>query len=61
MAGGGGEWRFSPPVSVFAEYDFLGFNDKTVTLASGNNIGTVHQDVQLGLVGLNFRFGGGRF
>ena len=55
-AGGGAEWMFAPNWSVFAEYDYLGFTDKTVTLASGANIGTVHQNVQVGLIGVNFRF-----
>ena len=58
-AGGGAEFMFAPNWSVFAEYDYLRFRDKTVTLASGNNIGTVHQDVQVGLIGVNYRFGGG--
>ena len=44
--------------SVFAEYDYLGFTDKMVTLASGKNIGTVHQNVQVALIGVNFRFAG---
>ena len=57
-AGGGAEWMFAPNWSVFAEYDYLGFRDKTVTLASGANIGTVHQNVQVALIGLNFRFTG---
>jgi Opacity protein and related surface antigens len=57
-AGGGAEWMFAPNWSVFAEYDYLGFTDKTVTLASGANIGTVHQNVQVGLIGVNFRFSG---
>ena len=57
-AGGGAEWMFAPNWSVFAEYDYLGFTDKTVTLTSGANIGTVHQNVQVGLIGVNFRFSG---
>lgn len=57
--GGGAEFMFAPNWSVFAEYDYLRFRDTTVTLASGGNIGTVHQDVQVGLIGVNYRFGGG--
>jgi outer membrane immunogenic protein len=56
--GGGVEWKFAPNWSVFAEYDYLGFRDKTVTFASGANIGTVHQNVQVALIGVNFRFSG---
>ena len=55
-AGGGVEWRFRPHWSLFAEYDYMGFQDKTITFPG--NIGTVHQDTQLGLIGINFRFGG---
>jgi outer membrane immunogenic protein len=57
-AGGGIEWRINPYVSIFAEYDYLGFGDKLVVSVSGANLGIVHQDVQVGLVGLNIRFGG---
>lgn len=57
-AGGGAEWMLAPNWSIFAEYDYLGFRDKTVTFASGANIGTVHQNVQVALIGLNFHFTG---
>jgi outer membrane immunogenic protein len=56
-AGGGVEWKINPRWSVFAEYDYLGFDDKLVTSASGANLGIVHQNVQTALVGLNLRFG----
>jgi outer membrane immunogenic protein len=57
-AGGGVEWRFKPHWSIFAEYDYMGFADKVVSLTGGGtNIGKVHQDTQVGLVGLNFHFG----
>ena len=56
-AGGGAEWKFAPNWSVFAEYNYIGFTDKVVTLASGANIGKVHQYVQTALIGVNFRFG----
>ncbi len=59
-AGGGAEWRINPYVSVFAEYDYLGFADKVVSFPNSNNIGNVHQYVQVGLVGLNFRLGAWR-
>lgn len=57
-AGGGAEWMFAPNWSVFAEYDYLGFNDVTVSFPNSNNIGTVHQYVQVGLIGVNFHFTG---
>ncbi len=58
-AGGGVEWKVAPNWSVFAEYDYLGFTNKTVTLTGvATNIGTVEQNVQALLVGVNLRFGG---
>jgi outer membrane immunogenic protein len=54
-AGGGGEWRFAPSWSVFAEYDYTAYGEKTIYLPG--NIGTVQQHVQMALLGLNFRFG----
>jgi outer membrane immunogenic protein len=57
-AGGGAEWMFAPNWSVFAEYDYLGFRDKTVSFPNSNNIGTVHQNVQVALIGVNFHFTG---
>jgi len=57
----GAEWRFSPNWSVFAEYDYFGFTDKMVSFPNSNNIGTVHQNVQVGLIGVNFRFSGGMY
>jgi outer membrane immunogenic protein len=58
-AGAGLEWRFKPHWSAFAEYDYMGFADKTVSFPNSSNIGTVHQNTQVVLVGLNYRFGGG--
>jgi len=58
-AGGGVEWRFSSGWSIFVEYDYLGFRDKTVSFPNTNNIGVVRQNVQVVLVGVNLRFGGG--
>jgi len=59
-AGGGLEHMFMPHWSVFIEYDYLGFGTKTSTftaLPAGPTfpINTT-QNVQMGLVGLNFRF-----
>jgi outer membrane immunogenic protein len=56
-AGGGAELKFAPNWSVFAEYNYVGLTDKVVTLASGFNVGKVHQDIQTATVGVNFRFG----
>lgn len=58
-AGVGAEWKLVNNFSVFAEYNYLGLSDKVVTFepAPPSNIGKVHQDVQLLLVGANFRFG----
>lgn len=59
VTGGGGiEWRFAPHWSVFAEYDYIYFPQRLVVSASGANLGDVAQHVQLGVVGVNFRFGG---
>jgi outer membrane immunogenic protein len=56
-AGGGAEWRFAHNWSLFVEYDYLGFTDKTVTLTGlATNIGAVHQNLQIGLVGVNYRY-----
>jgi len=63
-AGGGLEHMFMPHWSVFVEYDYLGFGTKTstFTVQPGNpGAGTTFpinttQNVQMGLVGLNFRF-----
>ena len=56
--GGGVEWRIARYVSIFAEYDYMGFSDKLVVSASGANQGVVQQHEQSALVGVNFRFGG---
>jgi outer membrane immunogenic protein len=54
-AGGGLEHMFLPHWSVFVEYDYLGFGTKTSTFTGLGPINTT-QNVQMGLVGLNFRF-----
>ena len=56
-AGGGAEWKLGPKLSLFGEYDYLGFSPRTVTYTSGD-IGTVRQNIQVVLAGLNLRFGG---
>jgi len=52
-AGGGAEWRVSPCVSLFVEYDYIGFNDKLVVSSGGGNLGVAQQQIQTVLVGLN--------
>jgi outer membrane immunogenic protein len=59
-AGGGLEHMFMPHWSVFIEYDYLGFGTRTsafTALPAGPTfpINTT-QNVQMGLVGVNFRF-----
>jgi len=59
--GGGLEWMFARNWSVFLEYDYLGFGTKTATF---NNLVlppatfpiSVTQNVQMAIVGVNFRF-----
>jgi outer membrane immunogenic protein len=53
-AGGGAEWMFARNWSVFAEYSYIDFTDKTVVTASGANLGTVKQNMQTALIGVNF-------
>jgi outer membrane immunogenic protein len=65
--GGGGEFRLTQNWSIFAEYNYIGLGSKT--LAFSYNCGavcgfnnpylfSVKQDLQMVLVGLNYRFGG---
>jgi outer membrane immunogenic protein len=56
--GAGAELKVAPNVSLFAEYDYLGLNDKVVTFAPTPDKGNVDQNVQLLLVGANFRISG---
>jgi outer membrane immunogenic protein len=60
--GAGLEFGFAPNWSVGAEYNhiFLDNHDATLTDAAGGLAGTihVHQDVDMGLVRLNYRWGG---
>jgi len=60
--GAGLEFGFAPNWSVGAEYNhiFLDSHDATLTDAAGGIAGTVHvhQDVDMGLVRLNYRWGG---
>jgi outer membrane immunogenic protein len=61
--GGGVEWAITPYLSLFAEYNYLGFDTKTVTFTigptavpPGPDIINHTQNVQTALVGANFRF-----
>lgn len=56
-AGLGAEWKAKDPHwSFFGEYDYLGFGDKTVSYPNTDNVGTVKQNVQAILFGVNYRF-----
>ena len=65
-AGGGVEQSFAGGWSWFAEYDYLNFGTNTVTFAT-NTVPTalfpidVRQDMQMFVVGINYRFGAGRY
>ena len=61
--GGGLEWRLTPNVSVFAEYNYMNFGTNTVTFTigptavpPGPDIINHSQTVQTVMVGANFRF-----
>ncbi len=62
LVGGGAEWAFADNWSVRLEYDFLGLNDRTLTVplavpVIGGDVFTLHdRDVQMVTVGLNYRF-----
>jgi len=58
--GGGLEYLFAPNWSLFAEYDFMAFGHDTVFFAvpSTGFRWRIEQDVQVVLVGINYRFGG---
>ena len=62
LVGGGAEWAFADNWSVRVEYDFLGLDDRTLTVpltvpVIGGDVFTLHnRDVQMVTVGLNYRF-----
>jgi outer membrane immunogenic protein len=64
-AGIGVEWAFAGNWSARAEYDYIGLQNQTYTVAStapvfgGDNIGTSSRSIQLVTAGLNYRFGWG--
>lgn len=59
-AGGGVEWMFAPQWSVFAEYDHMDFgsNSTTYSRPGGGSFRQItnKQEVDVGLIGINFRF-----
>ncbi len=58
--GGGVEYRFMANWSVFAEYDLIRYQDKSVPFDDGlGNIFTeeIQQDIQIVKAGVNYRFG----
>jgi outer membrane immunogenic protein len=62
LVGGGIEWAFATNWSGKIEYDFLGLNSRTFTVASGLLAGdtftTHNRDLQMVKFGINYRLGG---
>jgi outer membrane immunogenic protein len=59
--GTGVEYGFAPNWSVGVEYDHLFMGNRDVTLVSNSGVSrvdTIRQDVDMGTVRLNYRFGG---
>lgn len=56
--GGGLEWIFAPKWSLFIEYDYLNFGTKIVPISNGGSPIAMKDNVNVVLVGLNYRFGG---
>ena len=63
VVGGGLEWLFGPKWSIFAEYNYMNFGRRNVTFANLEVPPvpptfplSIRTDVQVGLVGINFRF-----
>jgi outer membrane immunogenic protein len=56
--GGGAEWMFAPPWSVFAEYNFMGFGTQSAAFTScgGNCVLSAKANIQDALVGVNYKF-----
>jgi outer membrane immunogenic protein len=61
LAGGGIEWAFADNWSARIEYDFLGLNDRTLTVplgvpVIGGDVFTLHdRDIQMVTFGVNYR------
>ena len=59
--GGGLEWMFARNWSVFVEYDYFGLGTKRLSIPgpiAGPNTYDIKQDINVVLIGLNYRFGG---
>jgi outer membrane immunogenic protein len=62
LVGGGLEWAFAENWSVKVEYDFLGLTQRTLsvpvgsTFLVGDTFATHSNDLQMAVVGLNYRF-----
>jgi outer membrane immunogenic protein len=61
-AGAGIEWAFAGPWSARVEYDFIGLQNRSVTVASGpfngDTINFNNRNISLLTAGLNYKFGG---
>lgn len=57
-AGAGLEWKCLPDLSVFVEYDYLGFGNKNLTIPAAPVpvVGSYNVNIQTVLVGFNYRF-----
>ena len=63
-AGVGIEWAFAGPWSARVEYDFVGLQNRSITVApggpfAGDTINFNNRNISLLTVGLNYRFGWG--
>jgi outer membrane immunogenic protein len=56
--GAGIEYGFAPNWSVGIEYNHIFLQDKNVTFALVPSTDRIRQDVDMGLVRLNYKFGG---
>jgi outer membrane immunogenic protein len=63
-AGAGIEWAFAGPWSARVEYDFIGLQNRSITVANngsafaGDTINFNNRNISLLTVGLNYKFGG---
>jgi outer membrane immunogenic protein len=63
-AGVGVEWAFAGPWSARVEYDFIGLQNRSITVANngsafaGDTINFNNRNISLLTVGLNYKFGG---
>src|SRR5439155_561763 len=58
LVGGGLEYGFAPNWSVGVEYNHIFLQDKDVSFALVPTTDRIRQDVDMGLVRLNYKFGG---